>query len=439
MTAMRDHEWAEHPWPRRLDTSSIGQVVVVISDVEMGAGGTLDDFPQTDYLADLLLGYGRGAFASVPVTFVFAGDTFDLLKVPLRDGTFPSRIDAAVGVEKMDRVIETHRPLFDALRQVVDGADAARRLTFVAGNHDQELFFPEVQQRIVEAIGRPEAIDFPGTRVTLGDVRIEHGSQRDPMFAVDESQPFVLHRGRRLLNIPWGTLALLEVAMPYLGDFHQLDRLRPRRRVFQEIPELRELMIDRYWAYWTRDYWTPLLADGDPLRRVSWRMVREVVYRLGTGDPELSMIDARRILLESSDVRTLVMGHQHEPGWWSLDDRRFLQTGCFRNEYLLDLETHEHRLLPKVYAEVFLDDAGRTARARLVEVDAPPPPWPAVPRTLDAARALAGRRLSELSGDRTARTAARHAHEHSERGRESPGVPGFVSTLRQLLDRRSPS
>jgi hypothetical protein len=427
----------ELPWPPGLDRDAVDEVLVVVSDVEIGAGGSTDDFPQSEFLGELLLGYCRPPFSDLPVTVVFDGDTFDLLKTPLADGSFPVHITEDVAVEKLDRILAAHRPFFAELARFLDHPDAPRRLSFVVGNHDMELFFPGVQARIREALGHRAGVEFPGVRHRQGLVHVEHGMQHDPLFAIDPDRPLLEHAGRTVLNLPWGTVALLEVAMQFLPELHQLDRLKPRMDVLRALPEVRELLVDAYWQYWTRDFWQHYWSRRDPLRRVSWTMLKEVAYRLGTGDPEVSMADCRRLLHDRrDDTRLIVLGHEHEPAWWSLADRRVLRTGCFRNEYALDVETGEHRLLPKVYAEVYLQ-RGRPVRSHLVEVQGPPPPRAAVPRALsdvlpDVRRLSAARREKE----RPSRVAARRAQERAEADQPATRQrPGFVETLRNVLGR----
>ena len=254
-------------------------------------------------------------------------------------------------------------------------------ISFVVGNHDMELLFAGVQERLREALGHPERVLFPGIRHQRGQVHVEHGQQHDPLFAIDAERPFLEHAGETVLNLPWGTVALLEVAMQYLPELHQLDRLKPKRAVLAALPEVKDLLLGAYWRYWTRDFWQSYWATRDPLRRVSWSMLKEVAYRFGTGDPDVSMQDCRRLLHDRRDETTLiVLGHEHEPAWWSSAGRRVLRTGCFRNEWELDVEGGAHRLLPKVYAEVFLR-GDVPVRSHLVEVDAPPPPDPWCPAT----------------------------------------------------------
>ena len=90
-------------WPNATDCRQVDEVLVAISDIELGAGGPLDDFPQSAWLGEVILGYCEGAFADVPVTLVLNGDTFDFLKTSV-DGAWPTHIDSALAMAKLQRV-----------------------------------------------------------------------------------------------------------------------------------------------------------------------------------------------------------------------------------------------------------------------------------------------------------------------------------------------
>ena len=37
------------------------------------------------------------------------------------------------------------------------------------------------------------------------------------------------------------------------------------------LPEIKELLLDRYWNYWTRDYWKG--SRNDPLKKVKCGLI----------------------------------------------------------------------------------------------------------------------------------------------------------------------
>jgi UDP-2,3-diacylglucosamine pyrophosphatase LpxH len=358
----------------------VDKLLVVLSDIEMGAGGPLDDFPQSDWLAALMLRYCEPPYADLPVTLVFNGDTFDLLKTSV-DGVWPTHVDAEVALAKLERIAAAHRAFFSGVSQFLAHPRAERRVVFVVGNHDAELLMPAVQTRIRALCGvADERLTFAGLAYREGDVHIEHGCQGDPLFAIEPARPLISCGGRELLNLPWGALALLEVAIPLTPVLYHHDRLKPREELLALVPELKRLLLGAFFRYFTRDYWQRYFED--PLRRLSWPMLREIAYRFATGGMDVELGSYYQTMVQSQEqVRLCVVGHSHQPAWQMLGHKKLLQTGCLRNEFALLDQGRSQVPLPKVYAEVAMK-GGRCLSSQLVELAPPELPSDYVPASI---------------------------------------------------------
>ena len=386
------------------------RLVVSLSDIEIGNGGPFDDVPDSSFVAAVVRSYSETPFRELAVDLVFNGDTFDLLKTSI-DGAHPVHISADVAVRKLALVLDAHPEFLDAVRAFL-AAPAARRVFFVVGNHDQELLFPEVQRYLRACLDDHRGVYLPGFSIGIGDALLEHGSQGDSLFRVAPEQPFVIYEGQRLLNLPWASVALLEASMPLQPHLYWADRLKPRKLVFRLIPELREVLVDAFWNYWTRTYWRDLWG-GDPLKHVSWTMLQEVAYRFGSHNPNIPNGQWYKRALRRDDrwkVRTI--GHRHRPEWWSFGDRKLLTTGCYRNEYMVLPDGSLGEQLPKVHAEIY-QLRGRTVRSHLVEMNGPPTPDGFVPRHLDEVRPMV-RALLKPDAERAAAVDARATQEAAE-------------------------
>jgi UDP-2,3-diacylglucosamine pyrophosphatase LpxH len=349
----------------------VDRVLAILSDIEMGPGGRIDDFPHDELLAEILLAYNDRHQRGRKVDVVFNGDTFDFLKTSVR-GEYAVHVDAGIALEKLDRISRAHGRFFEVLRELLSVED--RRVFFIAGNHDYELLFPEVQREITARIGHADRVFFPGLSLDLGEVHIEHGSQGDPVFRIDSDRPFTTVGGRRVLNLPWGAVGVLEIALPLHAELHHLERIKPRDELFAVLPEARELLLQRSWRYWTRDYWRSYARRKDPLRTVSWPMIKEIASRLFFANADVSTGDYYQRALESSDRhRLFVVGHTHEADRWASSDRALLRTGCLRNEYRLEQRGEKQVPLPKIHGEVLLE-GDRVRGARLIQREAPPDP-----------------------------------------------------------------
>ena len=407
----------QRPRRRPHDPPACDRLLVVLSDIEMGAGGPTDDFPHSDFLGEVIRSYGERPFHRLPIDLVFNGDTFDLLKTSYQ-GAFPRHITAEVALGKFRRIAAAHPAFFDAVRQFLgeSRSGAARRVAFLVGNHDPEIQFPEVKQAIRELCDVDGRISFPGDSLDIGKVHIEHGHQLDPSFRMDAAVPFVRFDGQEVLNISWASAALLDTIMPMqpLLCFH--DRLKPKSEVFALLPDVKELLIGAFWQYWTHDYWKGYFDSNDPTRRLSWTVLKETIWRFGSRNPEISMDDTFLKRLENDDRYALyVLGHQHQATCWSYGDRKILRSGGFRNEYMLCNRGQELRPIPKSYVEAYLL-GGVPVRSGLMELPAPPAPPGYVPESifdvLPAVRSLLAN---------NARLAEDRAGQRAQEQRESRG------------------
>ena len=59
-------------------------------------------------------------------------------------------ITAKKSVAKLDRILDGHRAMFQAMRTFADADN--RQVTFIVGNHDQDLLWEEVQQLLRERV-----------------------------------------------------------------------------------------------------------------------------------------------------------------------------------------------------------------------------------------------------------------------------------------------
>lgn len=425
------HSLPSYAIPHR---SEVDRLVLVLSDIEMGAGGRVDDFPHSAFLGEMLLRFNEEPYAHIPIDIVFNGDTFDLLKTALdTDDPYPRHITVDVALQKFARIEAAHPRFFRAIQELVNHQVAERHVFFIVGNHDPELLFPAIQKRIHTLCGdKHDHIHFPGWSLDIGKVHIEHGSQHDTMFVMDPKHPFAHFNHHEVLNLPWGAVALLDTVIPLqpLLWFH--DRLKPKDQVFDLIPELKELLVSAFWRYWTHDYWRGYFDRSDPTKRLSWTMLKEVLLRFTSHNPDVSIDIALYKQLEHNDKhRVWVIGHQHQAGWRSFGDRKLLQTGCIRDEFMLAQDNLAMRPIPKSYAEIWLHQ-GEPVRAELREFFGPEPPAECMPESifdiLTHVRTLLSSK-GELKKEMAARAAQERADAREARRRGELTPPSTATTI----------
>ncbi len=384
------------------------RILVVLSDLELGDGGVQDEFPHDDWLISLLEHYQQGRFRDVPVDIVFNGDCFDLLKVPCK-GRWPHHVTSEVAVTKMASIVAAHPTFFDGLREVLAHPYARRTVHFVVGNHDAELLFPQVQAMVRAQLGG-QGVCFPGFELRIGSVLFEHGSQRDVMFRMDPEQPFVSIDGQDMLGLSWGSVALLDALIPMRPLFYFHDRCRPKSRVMELVPEVRELILARVWTYWTRDFWRDFLAVRDPVLRLDWGLVKEVFWRFTTTNTEVHL-DPEWLeeVVERDPAELFVQGHVHQPVSHEHRGKRILQLGAMRDEYDLGEDGTSFQPRLKQILEIRLRDDGVRGLVSH-EILGPPRQDGSVPRTIWDVLDRVERELEGL-GDPAAMAADREKEE----------------------------
>ena len=331
------------------------QTLAIFSDIEMGAGGPEDDFPHTKYLVDIILTYNDDQYAGTPLSLIFNGDTFDFLKTSYQ-GSFPHLINESIAVAKFSKISEYHSSFFLSLQEFLSFDPTNRSLVFITGNHDPEILFPAIQKEIISRIGDYN-IKFPQFHFDVGPVHIEHGSQQDPLFYVDPDKPFVIHQGETYLNLPWASVAILDVVMSMQSQFYELDRIKPKGLLIEILPELKEYFLSAFWDYWKKDYLREALKSLNPVKKVSWKMISEIVKRSTIFNPEVKMEQFfQKKMYESEKFQLYVLGHEHETRLWSYGNRKVIQLGCFRDEFMLEQGGKKLTPIPKPYLEVQIDN-----------------------------------------------------------------------------------
>jgi UDP-2,3-diacylglucosamine pyrophosphatase LpxH len=219
------------------DTTSHRPITLIASDLHMGGGASDpgDDFvhqgtPFERFLDEQLASEdGRTG----RIELILNGDTFELAQVRPEVYTLGSALywcSRHESLRKLEYVLEGHAGIFDRLRQFVGAGNA---LTLAAGNHDVELYWPEVQDAL---------------RARLGDVRFElgtdwyeryggrlaiaHGHMADPANRFERWERPIVNApdGERLEMCP-GTLFMvkfvntLEQQYPFADNIHPVTAL----------------------------------------------------------------------------------------------------------------------------------------------------------------------------------------------------------------------
>lgn len=190
-----------------------------------------DDFREDERFAQLLGRFSAGKHVDDEVHLILNGDIFDLLKVPV-NGKFPEDITERLSLMKLEHCVQGH-PL--VIRAFTDFLKSEKhKITYQPGNHDMELFFPGVQKLFCKAVTGHEThprLKFMDQEpfLTLEDgIQIHHGHQFEAIHAFDFRKLFLTRPHREpILNLPWGSLFILQVVNKLVAERPYLDKVMP--------------------------------------------------------------------------------------------------------------------------------------------------------------------------------------------------------------------
>lgn len=169
---------------------------ILISDLHLGAGheaegNALEDFSSDREAAALLDEViAESNRDGAEVELILNGDIFELLQIPHVETFEPRTVylpeqyhsssepDSAL---KVSHAIAGHPELFAALARFLQPGPPRRSITFIKGNHDVNLHWPAVQDRIRQAIGaggeHAPLLTFEERRISREGIYVEHGNQ----------------------------------------------------------------------------------------------------------------------------------------------------------------------------------------------------------------------------------------------------------------------
>lgn len=307
---------------------------LVVSDMHLGTGhrrgqiNIYDDFKEDHRFAQLLR---AKASSTDEVHLILNGDIFDLLKVPVM-GRFPESIGERLAKIKLFRCLRGHPVFVKALATYLKNENAV--LHFQPGNHDMEFFLPGVQQLFCRALtGQDEhpRVIFHATEpyFELDGVQFHHGHQFEALHAMDFTR-LVLPRPNResILNLPWGSLFVLNVVNELVGERPYLDKVHPFWPLFVGgmIVDTRftTRMIASSVKALVQARFNPNWWKKRPFEKLS-KFLRDEIGFFESLDHH-----ADKILRASPRVRAVIMGHTHVPKLRGMGrDKVYLNTGTW--------------------------------------------------------------------------------------------------------------
>lgn len=331
------------------------KVTFIISDCHLSAGryfeGRLnphEDFVFDDDMADLIYYFCHGNYGELEdrpqnVELVIAGDFFDYLNVPYK-GEFVDYISEEVALDKTKKIINGHPKVMKAIREFA--SKPGKTVKYLVGNHDAELFFEKVRERITREWD-PKG-EYPSENVKLiadtdriiyeEGIEIHHGNQFEASNYLDFKEPFEKDfRGQEYLKIPWGSIYVLKIVNRLKWEREHIDKVRPIKvyvlfgLIIDPLFTIKFMFLSSYYLIKTRLNF---------LRRFKYNFKTFMAYIKEESKffQDLES-QARQVLDESPQTHTVIFGHTHRPMHKVYPDgKQYINSGTWTKMIQLDFK-----------------------------------------------------------------------------------------------------
>ncbi len=332
---------------------------IVISDCHLSAGrffeGRLnahEDFNFDDEMCKLFEYFSTGLYGDrvtnaeggvegVDVELFINGDYLDFLNVPYQ-GEFEDSITEDISLYKLEAILAGHPQVMAALKKFA--SKPGKKITYLIGNHDADLFFPKVRERIVQAWD-PDG-RFPSDKVQViahvdrvrfeGGVEIHHGNQFEAVHVLNFAQPILkTFLDKPLLNLPWGSFYVLKIINRLKWEREFIDKVRPVKvfvffgLILDTWFTLRFVTLSIFYFLKTRFIYSPRRRSS--LATTAKILKEETDFMLDLERP------ARRLLDQQAGVKTVIFGHTHKPmNKVYPDGKQYINTGTWTKMINLD-------------------------------------------------------------------------------------------------------
>lgn len=333
--------------------------IIILGDTEMGAGNITDDFISDKALSNLILKFAK---KRTPIDLILNGDTFDFLKCPYVKKKrnkfkvkYPKKITEEISLNKLENTYLGHKKVFQALKKFV--SFPKNNLYFIIGNHDCDLFFPEVQKRIRTLLKGQYNIFFPLVYEQHG-VYAEHGHQYDPLNAVDLQEIFITKRKKTFIKQPDACEGVLFNFMKLKAKHHPfLERIKPVSALLAHHKKLGKKIKRRTVLYFSKrmlGYSMKRLVNKKT--KFPKELVREAAQRIKKQvDCDITDIVTPFKKKKRSSLhrnRLYVFGHVHHSYVEKHKKATIIHTDTWRDEYIFEVKTR--KLVPKKKAYVYI-------------------------------------------------------------------------------------
>lgn len=334
---------------------------LIVSDLHLGKGkrlsngvfNHLEDFQHDHRFKEFLDYYCQNEYENSEIELILNGDILNLIQVDYH-GHYTVIITENVSVVKLKSILDGHPIFFDSLKEFLK--NPKHSLTFVIGNHDQEMLWKGTRSLFEERIGRE--ISWKNTYHQFDGIHIEHGHQYETVNRVDPTRLFLSENlPEPILNLPWGTLFTMQFIIKLKQIRPAVDKVRPFR-LFIYWTFVHDTWMALYQGMKLISYFVSTRFSKNRFRQSSLKMTLRMILETSVF-PDLG--ESAKRILRTPEIHTVIFGHTHVYRHMQVgENKQYINTGTWCDIISLDLENYARRTR-LTYVRVEYDETGTVA------------------------------------------------------------------------------
>lgn len=361
---------------RFLQKDKVDKTIIVISDIHLGAGvyinhkrNYLEAFHSDKELVDFIAYYSSGDYVGRDVDLIINGDFFDLLAVPFVPFFDDEFWCEEAALAKLELILKAHAEVIEALGRFLE--IKKKKVYYIIGNHDAEMLFPSLQQRLLFHLPEKVRDHFVITSNESGEfspvpgVVIKHGHEYEKAHQFKPHKALVSDElGKKYFVPPWGSYYVTRIVNKFKEIRPYVDAVRPVKKFI-----LHGLIYD---TFFTLRFMIATIYYFIMVRFIHYFWLDKNVKRLWRKmKVELELFQDYETLTQDfmnsrQGLKVLIVGHTHNPIFRSYADGTvFINTGTWTRVYSLDFGKRTEGI-NLTYAQIDLKDGQDELNASLL-------------------------------------------------------------------------
>jgi UDP-2,3-diacylglucosamine pyrophosphatase LpxH len=316
------------------------KIKLIISDLHLGKGrktasgmiNPLEEFYFEDKLVEFIDFYSSGKFRDYEVEMIINGDFLNFLQVDYH-GHFLTVVTEGVALEKLKGIIKGQEKVFRALKEFASVPH--RTITYIVGNHDQAMLWPQLRAYFNECVGTP--VKFKNIAYNFDGIHIEHGHMHEAANRLDPKK-FFLKKDlpEPIMNLPFGSHFFIEFVMKIKQKHPHVDKVRPFNKLIRwaliNETGFTIMTFIKLIGFFIKSMVQSHPTKHFPIKRIIQTLLESAIF------PDLS--DSAHKILKHEAVNTVVFGHTHVYDYRQWEGgKEYFNTGTWTDITSLDLKS----------------------------------------------------------------------------------------------------